>query len=320
MKRSEYFNFIENKLSILATSIKSRGKLNILDYNQHSENFYLELINLIYNWELENLNKTKHNFEGLDLIDKKNKVIVSVSATCSKAKINSSLEKKSLNNYTGYNFKFISISRNADNLRKNIFNIPTGITFNPYNDIIDNVLILRQIKNLKIDEQERIFEFIKKELGNSNEIIKSNIQLLPPFLTYTTARGGSPNFFEINYDIFFRFKNIGTIQVSNLKIEVSLPKHIIRGQSTMVMNEYKFLRNDGTNSIYSFLYKDILYPDEENKIGHLSILINKSNYEYLQNNKIKLKLYYDGGKDEKDFNLTDYIYWINMKLSINNFR
>lgn len=44
MNRSQYFNYIEEKLNTLATRIESRGKLNILDFHLHSEDFYLHFL------------------------------------------------------------------------------------------------------------------------------------------------------------------------------------------------------------------------------------------------------------------------------------
>ena len=35
MKRSEYFNYIEEKLNFLSYRIKSRGKINLLDLNRN---------------------------------------------------------------------------------------------------------------------------------------------------------------------------------------------------------------------------------------------------------------------------------------------
>ena len=68
MNRSNYFNYIEEKLSILATRIDIRGKLNILDLHMHSENFYQDFFNLLCEWQLRNLNAVKQNIEGIDLI------------------------------------------------------------------------------------------------------------------------------------------------------------------------------------------------------------------------------------------------------------
>ena len=45
MNRSNYFNYIEEKLNILSYRIKSRGKINLLDLNIYSETFFAELMN-----------------------------------------------------------------------------------------------------------------------------------------------------------------------------------------------------------------------------------------------------------------------------------
>ena len=44
MNRTEYFNYIEEKLNILSYRIKNRGKINLLDLNIHSETFFADLI------------------------------------------------------------------------------------------------------------------------------------------------------------------------------------------------------------------------------------------------------------------------------------
>lgn len=107
MNRLSYFNFIEEKLSSLATSIELRGKCNILDSHIHSEIFYRDFINLLFGWNLE---KTEnHNEAGIDLVDKTSRIVASVSATATKKKIEYSLSKLN-SNYAGYAFKFISIS------------------------------------------------------------------------------------------------------------------------------------------------------------------------------------------------------------------
>lgn len=44
MNRSAYFDYIEEKINLLALRIESRGKLNILNLHLHNENFYLHCI------------------------------------------------------------------------------------------------------------------------------------------------------------------------------------------------------------------------------------------------------------------------------------
>lgn len=86
MNRTMYFNYIEEKINVNAVRIESRGKLNILDLNQHSESFYNNFLNILYGWKLINLNEIKLNVEAIDLVDVDNKIIVQVSATATKQK------------------------------------------------------------------------------------------------------------------------------------------------------------------------------------------------------------------------------------------
>ena len=81
----------------------------------------MDLLNLVYGLCLQNLNTFSQNVEGIDLIDNVNKLIVQVSSTSTKQKIDSTLSKEIFKEYSGYSFKFISISKLADNLRKNNF-------------------------------------------------------------------------------------------------------------------------------------------------------------------------------------------------------
>lgn len=180
MNRGTYFNYIEEKLNLLSYRINSRGRFNILDFNLHCENFYMDLINLIYGLSLKNLNSIDQNFEGIDLIDDCNEVIIQVSATSTKQKIESALSKSVLKRYSKYTFKFISISKYADNLRKNTFENPYKINFNPKDDIYDIPSILRVVASLGIDRQKELYDFIKKELGSEVDIIKvdSNLAII----------------------------------------------------------------------------------------------------------------------------------------------
>ena len=180
MNRSQYFNYIEEKLNTLATRIESRGKLNILDFHLHSEDFYLHFFNKLYGWNLINLNKKSQNIEAIDLVDRSSKKIVQVSATNTKEKIESTLQKDIIKAYNKFNFKFISISKDASNLRKKTYTNPHDVTFTPSSDIYDTITILKHIKSLDIDAQKKIYQFIKNELGDEVDIVKldSNLAMI----------------------------------------------------------------------------------------------------------------------------------------------
>lgn len=177
MNRQHLFNYIEEHLVVLAHRVETRGKLNILDLHLHSENFYRDFLNLLFGWRLENLNRVNQNVEAIDLIDKANKIIIQVSSTNTKQKIESALGKGSLANYSGWSFKFISIARPANNLRQKTFTNPYGLYFSPVNDIIDIDSIVREVAGLTIDKLQEVETFIRKELGNdaTSMVIESDL-------------------------------------------------------------------------------------------------------------------------------------------------
>jgi len=208
MNRQTHFNFIEDKLNTLAYRIESRGKLNILDLHNHSENFWLLFLNKVFGWDFEDANKIQQNVEAIDLIDHTNKIVCQVSATCTKQKIESALEKDIIKNYLSYTFKFISISKDAADLRTKTFKNPNNISFNPITDIIDNKSILDEIKSLTASKQKSIYEFINSELGNDVDIVKfdSNLAIIINVLSKVNFKPSSKvtiNVFQIERKITY---------------------------------------------------------------------------------------------------------------------
>ncbi|WP_298472455.1 ABC-three component system protein [uncultured Maribacter sp.] len=209
MNRSKYFEYIDEKIHTLAHRIQTKGKLNILNLHLHSENFYLHFFNLLYGYELINLNSSAQNVEAIDLIDHKNKIIFQVSATCTKQKIESTLSKDIFKKYNGYNFKFISISIDATDLRTKTFSNPHSVGFNPKNDIFDIKTILNFILAENIKSQRELYEFIKDELGGEIDIVKldSNLATIINILSLEkwddTHIDDNSNSFEIERKIQF---------------------------------------------------------------------------------------------------------------------
>jgi hypothetical protein len=162
MQRKKYYDYIEEKLNLLALRVKSNGGLNLLELNLHSENFYCDLFNILFDYKLKNLNSQKQNVAGIDLIDETEKIVIQVSATATKAKVEKSLAK--LNNYADYSFKFISITTDGDNLIGKPYANPFNLSFNTDTDIYNVNSILRLIFSLKIDKMEKVYELVNKEL------------------------------------------------------------------------------------------------------------------------------------------------------------
>lgn len=176
MNRSNYFNYIEEKLNILSCRIKRRGMFNLLELNIHSEFFFADLVNHLLNYSLTNLNQEKSNVESIDLIDNKNKIIVQVSAVCNRKKIEDSLTKIP-KDYFNYHFIFIAISGEADRLRTKDFANPHNVKFSPSNDIYDIKSLLSIVLDIPIQEQRKLYDFVRAELGNNGDIVKVDTNL-----------------------------------------------------------------------------------------------------------------------------------------------
>lgn len=177
MNRTLYFNYIEEKINTNAYRIEARGKLNILDLNQHSEYFYNDLLNKLYGWKLINLNEIKQNVEAIDLVDVDNKIIVQVSATATKQKLDNSFLKEIYKDYAGFRFKFVSIAKNFNINNYKIPNNKYDIKFDANEDIIDKNRILKKVLGLEITKQKDLYNFIKKELGSEIDTLKMDSNL-----------------------------------------------------------------------------------------------------------------------------------------------
>lgn len=164
MNRSYYFDYVEEKLSALAVRIGVRGRVNVLNLNVHAENFYAHLFNELFGLSLVNVNAYDQNAAAVDLVDDSSRIIIQVSSTATKQKIESALSKD-LSAYAGYRFKFIPIVDDASGLRKLTYAVPAGIAFDPMTDIHDVTSVVREVTAMDIDHLKRVFDLVRKELG-----------------------------------------------------------------------------------------------------------------------------------------------------------
>ncbi len=295
MNRPNYFNAIEERLNLLALRIISRGRLNILDFHGHSENFYQFLLNEVYGWTVLNENDFKQNIEAIDLIDHTNKFILQVSSTASKQKIESSLSKDSIKTYKGYTFKFVSIARDADELRKQSYINPHGIAFNPSTDIIDKNSILSKIRGLHITDQERIYNFVKKELVMEIDPMKleSNLATVINILSKEDWNKNEPvseiNSFEIDRKISHNNLNAAKIIIDDYSVHYGRVDKIYTEFDSQGSNKSGFVlstirqeyaKNKGILSDDQLFFKVISNVQEK--------VLNSSNYTSIPIDELEL--------------------------------
>lgn len=170
--------FILDRLTQLASNIYQRGKLNLTDMHVMSEDFFAGLLNIIYGLNLRNANIDKQNAEGIDLYDDKEKVIIQVSATCSKKKIQHSLDEAG-KSYKGYHFRFLPmIVCSANSQKKQEYVLSDDITFDPKKDILEIATLLKDVQSDTTGYRvEQVVDYIKKNLCTlSGERLMSGLE------------------------------------------------------------------------------------------------------------------------------------------------
>lgn len=185
MNRDIYVTKIKTLLNILKGEIKDSGKLSLLDINVHVEDFYRDLLNLVYGWQLKNMNQWNQNAAGGDLWFEDGKVVIQVSSTSTKEKIQSSIDKLSAEQFAGYRFKFLRIDGDVIKLRKELYNTHDDIVFDPSTDIIDISSLIKEITHLQIDSLRQVFELCVKEIVplDTPKVTESDLAIVVKSLT-----------------------------------------------------------------------------------------------------------------------------------------
>ncbi|WP_250255135.1 SMEK domain-containing protein [Chryseobacterium sp. Marseille-Q3244] len=183
IQSGKYLEEIIEMLSRLQSEIQTANTLGLINISKHSENFVRTLLNLIYNYELENLNKEKANFPGLDLGDKAERIAYQVTAQKKSEKIDDTLN--TCIKYEHYKV-FSKIKILILTSKQNSYSLKTitepHFSFDPNIDIIDFNMLIKEIENLPQFKIESINKFIKAELNGTIESIKNDENEIPQFL------------------------------------------------------------------------------------------------------------------------------------------
>lgn len=128
MKIEEIKEDIAGKLATLDALVRCRNAFKLYDINKHCEALYCDLLNVVLknkhqDLKLVSANTSTHpNCKGIDLIDKKRRVIVQVTSDGSNRKVKSTFAKvndpKEYGDYTLY-FMFVAGTREEIDLRAN---------------------------------------------------------------------------------------------------------------------------------------------------------------------------------------------------------
>jgi hypothetical protein len=164
--RGYYIGQIIDELTAVSHQVQARAGLQLLDLNRYLEDFFKDILNIVFDYSLINLNEKRSNNPGLDLGDETQGVAYQITSTKSSAKINDTLEAicKHVEQSEKFPkiFVFIIQEKQGSYSLKEEFANPLSFTADQIKDIND---LLKKVLSLPIDRLQRLFELITKEVA-----------------------------------------------------------------------------------------------------------------------------------------------------------
>lgn len=154
---------IVDDLASLKYQIETRNKLGQFDLSKFCEDFFREILNITYNLNLQNLNRTRSNEPGLDLGDEKSEIAYQITSQKTSTKIKGTLtaitdEQKE--KYKKIMFFIIGQKQSSytiDKCNKKKF------SFDPDINILDIDILLKEIVLLDTEKLNMLYSLFKQE-------------------------------------------------------------------------------------------------------------------------------------------------------------
>lgn len=252
MNAEIYMTYIEERLFVLQLRVISRASLNNLGLNTRAEDLYKGLFNIIFNYNLINLNSDESNAEAIDLKDDNKNIIIQVSSTATRKKIEDTLKKEVVKSYVGYNQKFIFIGKDATNLMNKTFKNPYNIGFSPEEDIYDVKRLVKIVNELDIGKMKEVYDYVEKHLELpkiSNNRVNSILPKIIISLSETDLEGEAVEIIDSK-----AFEIEEKIQYNNLKLVQTIIEEFAPF-NVAVSKIYDEFNNVGKNTSLSILNK-----------------------------------------------------------------
>jgi hypothetical protein len=161
MNREIYLKKISDTLGILRHQVENRNSLHLYDMNILAEDLFKELLNLVFDYMLENLNISEKHMTAIDLGDKKAGAAVQVTSENSSTKIRDTVDKFNARKlYQEYTHLIILIVTKKKNYPENLLKNRSLFVKTEIFDISD---LLRHIRGLETPKLEKIADFLERE-------------------------------------------------------------------------------------------------------------------------------------------------------------
>ncbi len=93
LSKDRMMDSISEQLVNLSKFVLIQNQMGRTDINIGSEDFFCQLINMIYGFRLHNMNQLQSNYPAIDLADENSQVCFQITSENTKRKIKSTIEK-----------------------------------------------------------------------------------------------------------------------------------------------------------------------------------------------------------------------------------
>ena len=323
INKETYIKEIAHSLSLLSEEVKMLNAANLYDINIIAEDFFPQLLNLIYGYELKNINIIDKNAPAIDLFDKKNKISVQVTSDNDSKKIKHTI-KEFIDNklYKEYKRLIVLIITNKRKYSAD-FDTDGKFVFDKKKDIWDKDDLIKKIRELETEKIKEISNYLSTELNDklykakqtqANEV-ETIIDLIEYISEHRKVKKPCETEIDPEYKIYKRFKEFA----DKLVVEYTSLKTVY-GEALDVVNETLGI-DEAQDIIIMFYLQDLsmqfLDKAGENPVIALNNLVayfdeklssNGKTYDnraikfYLVNEMIKCNVFpnerseYDGSK------------------------
>lgn len=160
--RGHFIGEIVDELSIISEQVRLRNKLGMTDLSVIVENFFRDLLNAVFDCELENLNQNRSNEPGLDLGDKNKDdgFGIQVTSNASSDKVNKTLAKITSDQAKIYKKIIVFVVGK----RQTSYTLDDELV-EKYKFVQDNIwdvdTLARQVVSLEIDKLQKVHRIVR---------------------------------------------------------------------------------------------------------------------------------------------------------------
>lgn len=163
--REKCIEYISTQLAVIKSKVELCSSLNLLNINIHMESFMCGLLNLVYSYNLVNLNNAQANYTSIDLGDRAKRIAIQVTSNTKSTKILHTIEGFAAKGYDkDFDQLIVLIIGVKKNYRSN-FVAKNGFCISKNTDIIDFRDLLSKINGMDTPSLQRVVRYLQQEVS-----------------------------------------------------------------------------------------------------------------------------------------------------------